>query len=448
MVLSLNKEYTKKEAEGFKILEPSKKPVTKSVIKRIFKEPYEYSWLDSEFEIPKLDSSDQFVFTEWIPQRTKYVTSIREKSHNVLIMYFYVLIYSIIVFFFEDGMTTPIDATVRAFSLPIMIYFILGFRSVPKLAKSATVMLFYIYLVMMMFQAGIITANGIFYIYYLYLLLYGIHIIQLLFINPPEFINCIINEFVSPYDPNDLTFIAEMTDSVMANYYTVAGIACLFIYLAFWGLKTRKKESAMSLSNKNLFIRDKTKISRINDVKIALKLVLNPVSPSNYRNALKKMQYNRLASIDSSLYDYGKIPLETLEKVKEKRAVPFYQIIFSVIWVVFFSWLFVTMIISRDQWYDIAAQIGFILVVLVPLITERKNMRLLDLRLKFDRSKVRGPWIYGHTYTTIEFKDVSKEFTEDFLLRCDPSIIHRKWTFRNLMNNLRKILPEKIEEPI
>jgi len=428
--LSLDKEYLRKEAEGFRDIEPSKKPVARSIIKRIFKEPYEYSWLDREYEKPKLDADDQFLLTEWMPHRTKYVTSVREKSRNVLILYIYVSIYAVIVFFFEDGMTAPIDATVRAFSIPIMMYFILGFRSLAKLLKSAVTILFYMFIVTMMFQAGIITANGIFYIYYFYLLLYIIHIIQLLFINPPEFINGIINGFVPPIDPTDMVVANDVTGIVMANYYTIAGIICIFFELAIWLLIVRRKKSAIILSTKNIFIRDKIRTSRVNDVKIALTLLLNPANPKNYRNALKKLQYNRLSLIDSAMYDYGKMPYEALVRVKAKRAIPIYQLIFFVSWVFLLSWIVILQIINKDPWYDIAANTIFVLVVLIPLIVNRKKLHLHDIRLQFDRSKVRGPWIYGHPYTAIEFKDVTGPFVEYFLQYCDPSIIHEKITLK------------------
>jgi len=428
--LSLDKEYLKKEAEGFREIEPLKKPVTRSIIKRIFKEPYEYSWLDKEYEKPKLDADDQFLLTEWMPHRTKYVTSTREKSRNVLVLYLYVSIYAVIVFFFEDGMTSPIDATVRAFSIPIMIYFLLGFRSVAKLAKAGVLILFYMFPVMMMFEAGIITANGIFYIYYFYLLLYIFHIIQLLFINPPEFINGIINGFVPPIDPTDIIVANDVTNIVMGNFFTIAGIICVFVELAIWFLVVRKKKSALILSNKNIFIRDKIRTSRVNDVKIGLTLLLNPANPKNYRNALKKLQYNRLSSIDSAMYDYGKMPYEALVKVKAKKAVPIYQLLFYISGITLFSWIAVLQIINRDSWYNTAASISFVLLFFVPLIINRKKLHLLDIRLKFDRSKVRGPWIYGHPYTTIEFKDVTGAFVEYFLQYCDPSIIHEKITLK------------------
>lgn len=428
--LSLDKEYLKKEAEGFREIELSKKPVTRSVLKRIFKEPYEYSWLDSEYEKPKLHSEDKFLLTEWMPHRTKYVTSTREKSRNVLVLYIYVSIYALIVFFFEDGMTAPLDATFRAFSFPIMIYFILGFRSFFKLLKSAIAMLFYIFLAMMLFQARIITANGIFYVYYMYLLLYIFQIIGLLFTNPPEFINSIINGFVPPIDPTDIEVAMAVTDTVMKNYYTIAGIICIFVELAIWLLILRKKKSAIILSNKNIFIRDEIRTSRVNDVKIALTLLVNPISPKNYQTAFKKMQYNRLSSIDSAMYDYGKMPFEALVRVKAKKAVPIYELVIGILWVIGFSGVSILSMINGDNWYDILANVGLAIVVLIPLLYQRKKLHLHDIRLKFDRSKVRGPWIYGHTYTTIEFKDVSGAFVDYFLQYCDPSIIREKITLK------------------
>ena len=428
--LSLDKEYLKKEAEGFREREQTKKLVSRSIIKRILKEPYEYSWLDNEYEIPKLKSEDQFLFTEWMPHRTKYVTSTREKSRNIIVLYIYVSIYSVIVFFLEDGMHAPIDATVRAFSFPIIIYFILGFRGVAKLAKAGVLILFYMMIVMGMFQAGIITAYGIFYIYYFYLILYIFHIIGLLFINPPEFINSLINGFVPPIDPTDIVVANDVTGLVFSNFFTIAGILCAFFEIAIWFLVVRRKKSALILSNKNIFIRDKLRTSRVNDVKTTLLLILNPANPKNYRNALKKLQYNRLSSINSVMYDYGKIPFEALVRIRAKRAVPIYQVIFGLIFIFFFVALFILGIINNDAWYNVSANIVFIIIVLISLLTQRKKLHLHDIRLKFDRSKVRGPWIYGHPYTTIEFKDVTGAFVDNFLQYCDPSIIHEKITLK------------------
>ncbi len=342
------------------------------------------------------------------------------------------------MFFFEDGMTAPIDATVRAFSVPIMIYFILGFRSVAKLAKAGVLILFYMFLIIPLFQTGIITANGIFYIYYFYLLLYIFHIIELLFFNPPEFINGIINGFVPPIDPTNIEVANEVTGIVLGNFFTIAGIICVFFELTIWFFIVRRKKSALILSNKNIFIRDKIRTSRVNDVKCALLLLLNTANTKNYRNALKKLKYNRLSAIDSGMYDYGKMPFEALVRVKAKRAVPIYQLIFFVFLFFVFLLIVISQIIDRAALYNIAGNFVFVLLVLIPLITQRKKLHLYNIRLKFDRSKVRGPWIYGHPYTTIEFKDVTGAFVDYFLQYCDPSIIHEKITFKR-KKELRKV---------
>jgi len=281
-----------------------------------------------------------------------------------------------------------------------------------------------------MFQAGIITANGIFYIYYFYLVLYIFHIIQLLFINPPEFINGIINGFIPPIDPTNIEVVNDVTGLIFSNFFTIAGIICVFFELAIWFLIIRKKKSALILSNKNIFIRDKVRTSRVNDVKTALLLILNPANPKNYRNALKKLQYNRLSSLDSAIYDYGKMPFDALVRVKAKKAVPIYQVISGIIFIFFFFLLFIFGIINNDAWYNVAANIGFIILILIPINSLRKRLHLHDIRLRFDRSKVRGPWVYGHPYTTIEFKDVTGAFVDYFLQYCDPSIIHEKITFK------------------
>ncbi|KKK69691.1 hypothetical protein LCGC14_2931500 [marine sediment metagenome] len=79
---------------------------------------------------------------------------------------------------------------------------------------------------------------------------------------------------------------------------------------------------------------------------------------------------------------------------------------------------------------EMAEWVSLMLIAIIPLSTERKKRDLMDIQLQFDRSKIRGPWVYGHTYTSIEFKDVTREFTESILQRCDPSIIYEKRTLR------------------
>ena len=426
--VSLDKEYKKKEVEEPRLHE--KKPITTSIIKRILKEPYEYSWLDSEYETPKIDDDDEFVSkNNWKAQRTKYITSNREKLHNLRVLYFYLSIYALIVFFFVDGMKFPIDNTFRVLTLPLMIYFILGFRSFMKLLKSAVVTGVIGGLMIFLIPSGIITANGIFFLYYAYLFLYIIYLIQLLFINPPEFINGIVNGFVSPLDVTDPLVAGKMMGAVFGPFYTISGILCVFVQLAIWFFIIHRKKSSVVISEKNLFIRDKTRTSRINDVRIGLMLLLNPASPKNYRNALKKMQYNRLVAIEGGEYDYGKMPFDGLLRVKVKKAVPLYNLLIIEIWILGSILLFFIAAFNGDI-LDMAQYVLFFLIAFIPLSTERKKRDLKDIQIRFDRSRVRGSWVYGHTYTTIKFKDITSEFAEAILQRCDPSIIDEKWTLR------------------
>ncbi len=287
--ISLDKEFKKKEVEEPRL--HKKKPMTTSILKRILKEPYEYSWLDSEYETPIIDEDDEFVsINNWKSQRTKYITSNSEKLHNLGVLYFYLSIYALIVFVFVDGMKFPIDNTMRVLTLPLMIYFILGFRSFMYLLKSALLTGVIGGLMIFLIPPGIITANGIFFLYYAYLFVYIIYLIQLLFINPPEFINGIVNGFVSPMDVTNPVVAGEMLGAVFAPFYIISGILCVFVQVAIWFFIIRRKKSSVVISKKNLFIRDKVKTSRINDVRIGLTLLLNPASPKNYRTALKKMQ--------------------------------------------------------------------------------------------------------------------------------------------------------------
>ncbi|KKK69692.1 hypothetical protein LCGC14_2931510, partial [marine sediment metagenome] len=151
---------------------------------------------------------------------------------------------------------------------------------------------------------------------------------------------------ISPIDATNPTVAGETMGVVFERFYIIAGPICVFVQLAIWFFIIRKKTSALVISEKNIFIREKARTSRINDVKIGLTLLLNPVSPNNYRNALKKMQYNRLVLIEGGEYDYGKISFDTLLRVKPKKAVPLYHLLIIVIWILgsfcFFLWRYLT----------------------------------------------------------------------------------------------------------
>lgn len=428
--LDLNKKYVIKEAQGPSEIILFRNTRTNRIVKKIFKEPKEYSWFDSEFKKPKLESDDKFVISEWKPQRTKYVTLNREKSRRLLVLYIYISIYALIVFIIEDGMAFPMDATMRVLTFPLMLYFIFCFRDVGKLFKSVLLMLFFMLLAFNLLEVGVITANGIFYLYYLKFLLNGITIITLLIVNPPEFINGIINDFVYPYDSLSMASIRELTGYIFEYYYTVAGILCVFIQIAIWFFYNRRKESAVILSNNHIFIRDKTRTSKINDLKIGLSLLLAPANRNKHRNALRKMQYDRLAAIDGGGYDYGKIPFHTLLKVKKTKALPVYYNVIMAGYIILMVLVVISnIIIGVDILLNVSSNITLLILGIAAFYYVRKKKLLFDIQLTFDRSKVRGPWIYGHTYTSIKFKDVTGDFADNLLQHCDPSIIYGSWIF-------------------
>jgi hypothetical protein len=429
--VSLDKEYENKEIREFEELILPEKSTINPILNKIFRSPDEFSWFDNDFQKPVFNPENKYINTDWIQQKTKYITSNKEKMKRIGTMYFFVTIYAIIIFITVDEMKFPMDATIRTFSFPIMIYFILGFRNLGKLIKSALVMLFYSYGLIFMFQVGIITSDGIFYIYYYNLLFYSIYLVFLFLINPVEIFNGIINGFNSPFSPLNNESVIQLTEEIFSTFYTIAGISCLFFYLIIWFFSTRKKQSSVIISDKDIFIRDKERTSKINEIKIALLLLINPISPKNYHNVFTRIQYNRMASLDGGNFDYGKIPYTALKKVKKTKAYPIYDKLVIIIFIALFLNSTFNAFIGNPDLLNILGNITFLAISIVMYRLEQKKKDLFDILLVFDRSLIKGSWIYGHTYTSIQFKEVTDEFANSFLQFCNPEVISQNRIIRN-----------------
>ncbi len=424
----------------------------------------ERSWLDPVFQSVHLDDpEDKFIIPEWNAQSTQYNTSLHRKLKNLLHVYFYISIYAFLAFIFQDHMQMPYDNTVAALLLPLITYVLLSFRSIWKLFFANLLFLIIIYFILFpLVDAHIITVNAILFVWIFYTITYYASIVFLLFLNPLQFVQAIFTQFTPPFDIANIAAAKEMTLLLARSIFALEAILTI-MYLIVKGIYSRRKKSVMKLSKNYLFLRDKTRLSKLQDYSILLSILFYPLNIQEYRRALARLQYNRVIAQEGREFDYTRIPLLSGAIIRKKSAVPLLQWIAALIFIVFgtantfsgfillsdieslmiflhvpaeFSFATFPVVVTAEILNLIILMLGAFL--LLSAINKRKLYRII---ITFDRSKVEGGWKLTHTYTQVTFRDTTKDFARFFdeytssPQRSSP------------IQKLKKILPKKAINP-
>lgn len=374
-------------------LPPVPQEVLKSKIYRHFRcaEEYNTPWLDIMTQRILLDPKESPLIDNWTRVQVQYHTSVKDTVKNFFLLFFYFAIYATIVYFLYDRNSPYYNNTLNALFFPIFPYILGCFRNLQAYLKAAVFSSGSLYLYFLLLNKGIINYEGVIYlIYFVYLLDYTPLIQQYI----PGFVN--VQQYIPTIRTNgDLILFTAETLGVIF-------LVELFLLIIYWMVK-KPDTVEFVLTNKAIYIRDLTKRSVWDMIRISLLIIIKPYNLKNYSDMRDRIRYNRMSLLEGKKYDFSKIPVKSVMELKKYTAgKPISMIIGIVVTIIGIAFL--------SRLYGLPIMILGILIFGMSLVKHQ----VFNVDMMLDRSKVEGSWILSHRFDILKLQQVPLSIAQFF----------------------------------
>lgn len=375
---------------------------TKSRIYRQFKaaEEYELPWLNNQSQSLILTSDDTPILKYWTKTIIKYDTTGWTNIKNLFTIMFYFGIYAILTYFISDRGQGNLNNSVQAFFFPVFPYILIAYRSLEKYIKAVIAAVITLLVSWALLQNNLIDWRGILFLRYF----------------PPILrILPFIDNFV-PQLAHFETFLLSLNTNVEKIQFTLILIGVFFvvefIILILHALFREPATLEWVISKKYMFVREKSKKSYWEDVKLIFSLIFSWFNIKQYVDIRNRIRYNRQSSLEGRIYDFGRFSSQEIKHIFVQENTR--QGLFAIA-ILFFIVGSITL--------KIGIGIPFFLLGVIFAIRSFTSPHTFRIKIIIDRNKVDGSWILSHTYDTLIMDNVRAEIAQSFTQCAGP---HKK----------------------
>ena len=342
------------------------------------KSEYNPTWLNVKTQQLEIPQDDIPVLSFWTKQPFRLKSKMSNKIKNFFSTAFWFGLYAIIAFFINQGNypRSGADAAVQALFFPFIIYMFGAYTSVDRYIKSILSSLFMFLLVVQLFNWGIISWKGV-----------------------PFFFPILLIAKINPAIAHQMqqAMVTNGAQKMILDFLMIIFILELILLIFHWVIKKDKKFEYV-LSNKRLFIRDKSKKSGWEMFKLVMYIFFNPFNVKYYKDMTDRIKFNKMTSKEGHYFDFAMIPLTAIYKIKKKKQSTALIVIVGII--MGFS------ILS-----SLIPVFLFVLILFIKLIRTKGKYKIV---ISFKREESEGSWIKTHKENIITMVRVDEKFAEFF----------------------------------
>ncbi len=182
--------------------------------------------------------------------------------------------------------------------------------------------------------------------------------------------------------------------------FVVFGFVLLILHAVY--IKTfGKKYLELIITTKNVYLRRKSRTTKFDLVKQAIVILFSPFNIALYSSIYRRIKHQLNRKIEGDQYEFAKISVESVKSIKKKYDARGKRICIGLIL------LFLGVILLQFG-------IGIIPLILGLVLVFRKKSALVDIQIKFIRSKVEGSLLMLTSDSILNFMNVQPDIAVHF----------------------------------
>jgi hypothetical protein len=377
------------------LAQPSNK-ITKTEIFRNFHQAAEYNtpWLDVGTQRLTLEDGEVPLLGQWTPLNIIISKSFYDRFKSMFGLMFYFGIYALIMFFWEDGMSIPLNYSLPALFLPILPYILASYRSLEFYFRAlfATVLILVVYAFLLSRNKNYVEWEGIVFLKYFSFLLDWF----------PSVVGYLPDLDI---DVSQLSTHIEKEENWLPLTMLVILILFVmeFVLLIINWIFSKPPKIEIVITQKNIFFRQITRKSTLEIIKMLFYIAMNPFNIKQYADIRDRIRYNQVTEKEGRKYDFSKIPIDSIRALKKNKNSFALNIFISI-----------AMIIIGGITFLMVVGIPILLFGFIFLAKSISGLGTYSVKIAVNRKKVEGSWILSHTSDIFAFNTTPTEVAQYF----------------------------------
>ena len=345
-------------------------------------ERQEDRWVNLETADIMYQGDEQPLISEWNSlwyqlKKPFFQKSVLEPAGLIL----YSILYAIITYSIYQGNPSVGDRVFNALFFPLWPMLFISYKSTDNYFRAVLYSFIALLLIFSAYETGDITVEGNVFLKFL------ISLDSLLNLGIREELNANISE-------------AMYLSMILFIIFVVFGFLFLIIHAIY--IKTfGKKYVEMIITNKNIYLRRKSTVTKFDLIKQAIIIIFSPFNISLYSSIYRQIKHRLKRRIEGAQFEFAKISVESVKSIKKKYDKRTKRICFGILSVL------IGIIFLQFG-------VGIIFLLIGIFLISKKKSNLVQIQIKYDRSKVDGSLLLLTNDSILDLKNVPPEIAIHF----------------------------------